>query len=281
VADPAALPVAAEILRRGLALKTSSRALAFEHDTVTEREVPVLYCYPADAARAPLVFFNHGTGGNAVEQLFMGLPLAERGFFVVLLDAWYHGRRRAPNFSALFSGKRYKETYVNMLIRTCEDISRLLDHLRGDPRVDVERAGISGISQGGFVTFLAITMDRRFKAATPIIGSPDLEDRFGSSLPLAEHAPDVIDLVVRTSPLRNCHKMPPVALLIQSGAKDEAVPISGLRKLDEQLKPLYREMPERYRYIEYPDLGHSDQGMREPSIQWLAKHLGLPEDILP
>jgi hypothetical protein len=273
VTDQALVQITSDVLRRGLALKQTNCPLAFEYDTVTERQIPVMYCYRPDTVKAPVVFFNHGTGGTGVEQLFMGVPMAERGFFVVLLDARYHGRRRSPNFSELFSGRLYKETYVTMLVGTCQDISRLLDHLADDPRADVERAAVSGISQGGFVSFMAVTMDKRLKAATPIIGSPDLEDRFGSSQPLEDHSREVIDLVVRSSPLRNYRRIPPTALLVQNGAADETVPVAGVRKLDEKLRELYRQMPDLYQYIEYPGVGHSDQGMREPSIQWLVKHL--------
>jgi dipeptidyl aminopeptidase/acylaminoacyl peptidase len=156
---------------------------------------------------------------------------------------------------------------------TCEDISALLDHLRDDPRVDTGRAGITGISQGGFVSFLAITMDKRIKAAAPIIGSPDLECRFGSSRPFEEHSAEVQELVRRYSPLRNFERMPPAALFIQNGADDEVVPVSGVRKLHEKLHPLYAGMPDRYAYREYPGVGHSDTGMREPAIAWLQRHL--------
>jgi hypothetical protein len=62
-------------------------------------------------------------------------------------------------------------------------------------------------------------------------------------------------------------------LLVQNGAADEIVPVAGVRKLDERLRELYRALPGRYRYIEYPDLGHDDKPMRQPAIEWLREHL--------
>ncbi len=272
-ADPMLGFLANELIRRSLTFKRAPEALEFAYGSVTDAGIPVMYCYPKGAVNAPLVIFNHGTGGCGHEQLFMGIPLAQAGFFTVLLDARNHGRRKPANWAELYAPPQYKRTYVQALIDTCDDISRLIDHLEHDPRVDATRIGITGISQGGYMSFMAITRDKRISVAAPMIGSPDLEATFGSSLPLDQYPPDVQQFAIAHSPLRHFARMPPTALLIQHGDADPIVPVAGVRRLDELLRPLYRDLPGRYEYREHTGVGHNDVGMREATIAWLRRHL--------
>lgn len=272
-ADPMLGFLTNELIRRSLTLKRTPETLEFEYGSVTDADIPVLYCYPKGVVNAPLVIFNHGTSGCGHEQLFMGIPLAQAGFFTVLLDARNHGRRKAANWAELYAPAQYKRTYVQALIDTCDDISRLIDHLEHDPRVDATRIGITGISQGGYMSFMAITRDKRISVAAPMIGSPDLEATFGSSLPFDQYPAEVQQFAIAHSPLRHFARMPPTALLIQNGADDTIVPVEGVRKLDALLRPLYRDHPERYEYGEYAGVGHNDAGMRATTIAWLERHL--------
>jgi uncharacterized protein len=192
-----------------------------------------------------------------------------------------HGRRRDPDFDSKYSPRNYNDSFLKVLLGTSDDISSLIDYFKDDCRTDTDRIGVTGISQGGFVSFMAITKDKRIKAAAPIIGSPDLEAQFGNSLPFDEYAEDIQKENIKHSPLRNFREMKPTALLIQNGAEDTVVPTTGVQKLVERLKVLYQDMPERYQYIEYPGLGHSDRVdsmedplvMRKRAIEWLQKFL--------
>jgi len=264
--------IAAEIARRGAALKSGDEDLEFDYTAVDD--IPVICCHRAGARGLPPVLFHHGTTGSASDQLFAGIPLAEAGFLAVLVDARMHGRRQDPDFFRRFAPENYKRTYVEMLLGTAADCSTLLDRLADDPRADVDRAGISGISQGGFVTFMAITKDPRFRAAAPIVGSPDIEGRFGWDLPPERYDHATMALAREHSPLRNCAAMPPCALMVQNGALDELVPPDGARKLDAALRPRYADVPERFRYVEHPDLGHDHRPMMAAAIEWLRRWLG-------
>lgn len=248
--------------------------ILFEYDFATEEDIPVIFCYPEGAQKLPLVFFNHGTGDTALNNLSSGIKLAQEGLFIVLMDARFHGRRRAVDFDEKFQEKNYKETYLNMLLGTCKDISSLIDLLESDPRIDASRIGTTGISQGGYVSFMSITLDKRIKAAAPMIGSPDLEDKYGNSPDFDSLDQKLKESVIKHSPLRNYQKMPPTALLIQNGVKDNIVPVGGTRRLNEKLEPLYKDMPEKYLYIEYPELEHTvPDVMMEQTIKWLSKQL--------
>ncbi|UKS25270.1 prolyl oligopeptidase family serine peptidase [Paenibacillus sp. HWE-109] len=259
----------------------SETTIIVESCLITDQHIPVLFVYPEGANELPVVFFNHGTGGDAVGLISMGIPLAYAGFFTVLVDARMHGRRRPANFKEAFYGNDYKKVYLTLLQETTQDISRLIDYLEQDPRADTHKVGISGISQGGYLSFFAITQDKRIKVAAPIIGSPDLEDQYGASPPFDELEPTVQQDIIRFSPLRNYRQMPPVALLVQNGNEDIVVPVEGVRKLEAKLKELYKEMPDRYQYVEYDGVGHAItlNGIEDPlgigqrMMAWFTKHL--------
>lgn len=259
----------AEIMRQSWAFTTEGPQIAIESHIVTQRDVPVLYCYPKDAEQLPVVFFNHGSSGEALGNLSMGIELAQAGFFAVLVDSRLHGRRRMAQFNEKFSNRgTYKRMYLNMLLETADDISAVIDHLGADGRADTQRVGISGISQGGFVSFVTITKDKRIKAAAPLVASPDLEGTWGHSPSFELLEDDLKADIIRHSPLRKHALIPPVALLVQNGNADTIVPVDGVRNLDILLKELYKDMPERYRYIEYDGQGHDIriEGGKNPDI---------------
>jgi uncharacterized protein len=256
-------------------------SILIECGLLTEEKIPVLFCYPEGATQLPIVFFNHGNGQDAVDYISMGIALAQAGFFAVLMDARMHGRRRMPDFNERFLGKDYKKLYLEMLRGTSSDISALIDYLQDDSRADTQRVGISGTSQGGYVSFFTITQDKRIKAAAPIIGSPDLEGQFGYSLPFDELEETLQQDIIKYSPLRNYTLMPPVALLVQNGSDDQIVPVEGVRKLNAELAKLYNDMPERYRYLEYDGVGHTEHVpgnenphvMRQMAMDWFKRFL--------
>ncbi len=238
--------IASELLKCGFLYKRTQKALVFEYLSLTDQEIPVLLCYPEGAEKCPIVFYNHGATGESVSNLFMGVPLAEAGFFTVLLDARMHGRRRDPDFDTKYSPKNYKNSFLKVILGTSEDISSLIDYFEDDKRTDTDRIGVTGISQGGYISFMAITKDKRIKAAAPIIGSPDLEAQFGNSLPFEDYDENVRAEIILHSPLRNLDKFKPTALLVQNGEQDLVVPTDGVRNMDKKLKVLYRDLPERY-----------------------------------
>ena len=97
----------------------------------------------AAGGRRPLVVFSHGAGGNASGYAWFGQYLAERGFVVAMA---YHYRANTFDSSALY--------VRNRLWRRPLDLSLIVTHLLDDPlwgpRLDGERIGVAGHSQGGF-----------------------------------------------------------------------------------------------------------------------------------
>lgn len=97
----------------------------------------------APGGKRPLVVFSHGAGGNGAGYAWFGEYLAERGYIVAMA---YHYRANTYDTSALY--------VRNRLYQRPRDISLIISHLLADkawgPRIDAERIGVAGHSQGGF-----------------------------------------------------------------------------------------------------------------------------------
>ncbi len=250
--------------------------VVLEEATLTDRGIPVILCYPEGTDALPLVLLNHGTSGSATDMLDVAYRLAQRGCFAVSVDAVWHGRRGDGNLEERLAPEVYKQNYLNMLLEMAGDMSALIDYFRGggNPRADGTRVGMTGISQGGYVAFMTLTKESRVTAAAPMIGSPDLTDLYGRSLPWEDIAPDVRAFVEEHNPVDHFSKMASCALLVQNCEDDLIVPPSGTRKLDQRIKPLYAGREGDYRYIEYPGLGHvTPRAMKECAVAWLVRKL--------
>ena len=99
----------------------------------------------AHGKRRPLVMFSHGAGGNASGYAWFGEYLASHGYIVAMP---YHYRANTFESSALY--------VRNRLWQRPHDISLDITHLLQDPvwgpRIDAERIGVAGHSQGGFTS---------------------------------------------------------------------------------------------------------------------------------
>jgi predicted dienelactone hydrolase len=97
----------------------------------------------------PLVLLSHGTGGSAVQIMWLGYYLAARGYIVAAVN--HHGntgaepQRKAQGFLLYWERAR--------------DLSAVLDALLADPdfglRIDRDRIAAAGFSLGGYTVIAA------------------------------------------------------------------------------------------------------------------------------
>ncbi|WP_159886881.1 alpha/beta hydrolase family protein [Paenibacillus puerhi] len=249
------------------------KTIVVEHETITDRHIPTLFCYPPGVRNAPLVFFMHGFTGSKMGDVGYGIRLAEEGFFAVLIDARMHGERKPDRFDEIFQpGDNFKKSCFEMVCGNVEDIRTIMDALQEDPRIDPERIGITGISMGGFTSFMLACEDKRVKALAPLIASPAW-DVLASSEEL-QNDRAFNERVALKDALLNYQKLKPAALLVQNGVKDDIIPITGTRRLHEKMVELYADMEERYAYIEYEDAEHKiTEEMFERVIRWFHTFL--------
>ena len=147
-------------------------------DGAVER-VPMVILRPEkNAKKLPAVIVLHGTGGNMQSQLGFMKELAARNIIGVAIDARYHGERSGGAKGAL----AYQEAIVRawktkpgaamehpFYYDTCWDLWRVADYLETRPEIDGQRLGMIGFSMGGIQTWLAASVDERFKVVVPAI----------------------------------------------------------------------------------------------------------------
>lgn len=98
---------------------------------------------PGDT-RHPVVLVSHGTGGAALQMMWLGRALAARGFVVVAVD--HHGNTAAE--------PAYDARGFRMAWERIPDLSVALDRLAADPtfgpRIDTDDVTAIGFSLGGY-----------------------------------------------------------------------------------------------------------------------------------
>jgi len=141
--------------------------------------VPVLLVRPEKiTGRLPAVVVLHGTGGNKEAMLGWCKDLARKGIIGLAIDARYHGERAEGKKGAA----RYNEAITDawrakpgeqehpFYYDTVWDLWRLGDYLETRADVDPKRLGMIGFSMGGIQTWLAASVDERWKVCVPAIG---------------------------------------------------------------------------------------------------------------
>jgi len=129
----------------------------------------------------PVLIFSHGRGGVRQHNTFQVEELASRGYVVAAIDHPYaasgvdfpDGRR--ASYDTRMTDRRFQDRVMPFL---AQDVSFTLDQLaainRSDPsglltgRLDLQRAGMFGVSLGGAVTAQACLQDVRLRACLPM-----------------------------------------------------------------------------------------------------------------
>ena len=96
----------------------------------------------------PLILLSHGTGGTAIQLMWLGRYLAAHGYIVAALN--HHGNTGI---------EKYQPQGFVLVWERPRDVTAALDLLLADPlfgpRIDRERIGAAGFSLGGY-TVLAL-----------------------------------------------------------------------------------------------------------------------------
>jgi len=244
-------------------------------DKMSLGPIPAIACYQRNAAHAPLIIFSHGFTGNKEDGGEEMTLYAGKGFFTVSIDNRGHGERKdEPFFSQVMENGKLDVLKVRKLInQTAEDIPVVIDHFENDDRVAPGRAGMLGVSMGGFITFKALALDDRIRAAAPIIASP-VWDEFPKDTPLVD-TPELRGRLKAYAeehgPTRFLERFFDRDILVHIGTADRHFAPAGVRSFVEKVNASGRG---RIRLLEYPGVAHEVTAeMRRKTLAWMIEKL--------
>jgi uncharacterized protein len=276
-----------------------SMAERIELETATIQDIPVLTLAPHSAQNCPVVFFIPGFGGNKEAGLSIGYQLARRGCFCVTFDPWLHGARydqrieRAaqPDEGGVYLPETGLDTFMlfyGIIQRCALDVQALIDYYAADPRADIRRCGVTGLSMGGYASFLAFANVPQIQAAVPMIGVPsftrrwlDLIDECAFSNPewaaaldrVADQTRHHTAFVQEIDPIEKLKVATPRALLIMNCDFNSDQPKAYSINCYRDLKPRYAQCPEKLKLNIYP-VGHTvTPAMEHDAVEWFGQHL--------
>ncbi len=247
-------------------------------ETLRVGEIPTLLALPAGAHRCPIVFMVPGYGATKEVSLNLAYRLVGRGMACISFDPLHHGERYDPHLDrafdpalgGIFPPETGLDIYLNFLRcigQSSADIATLLAHFTGDARLDVSRSGVTGHSQGGYVSFLALADIPGLKAAVPMMGLPTFEQRWRDVLDesawsnpewgeaiakVAAQAAEKAAFISEIDPAPRLPRLAPRPLLMMNGDLDTDQPKYYVLHWLRTLRPAYAEYPKRLKWNVYP-----------------------------
>ncbi len=239
-------------------------------------DIPVMVISPKDTKGRHLVIWLPGFSGSKEGTEGPLRQLAARGFVALSFDPYQHGERAIetrPELSNRVRGniRRY---FWPILAKTAEEVPQVIDWAIKELGVSKE-VGMGGTSMGGDISVAAASVDKRLKAISACVATPDWM-RPGSFEPPGTPDEAAQRDYDRRNPLTHLelYKHRP-AIAFQSGADDRQVPPDGGVRFIEALKPMYGKSAEEKLVVNLqPNTPHRfTPEMMANSIAWFEKHL--------
>lgn len=252
-----------------------------------DEPVPAYAYYRKGNKGMPVVIFMHGMGGSKENDGQRMRDLAAKGFFVLQTDAYLHGERKVPG---VFQPGRVTgdlgEDYAiwvhqSSVSHTARDVSKIIDALSARGDVDASRVGVMGISMGSSTCLVLAWREPRVSVVVGLIGAVDFwydvtktapgpgQDAKRKALSLR-----VRQLVGSIDPQAHKAAIAPKAVFLANGAKDKGIDIQSVKSFVKDLEPAYKDRPDRLKFLEEPDVGHSvTDRMWKEGAEWLLLHL--------
>jgi dienelactone hydrolase len=124
-------------------------------ETRQVEDIPITACFPAVDAPCPVVFYVPGYSGTKKDGLSINFQLAQQGIACIAFDPLYHGARYDVRLERPPDGVYLPEMGLDIFIQFLQvirqsalDIQELMTYLSQDSRLNVMRAGVTGISMG-------------------------------------------------------------------------------------------------------------------------------------
>ena len=239
--------------------------------------IPCLYIKPNyECEERSMVIYYHGWSSKKENGLFIGKILAFHGYDVIVPDAIYHGERNSLDKYNVEAMKNY---FWNVIINTVKEYKKLVLGAAELLGTDKDKVAVMGSSMGGFIASGVFADNKEIKCLVNMNGACAWEkaesifkelDREGKGAA----SPKQRRLIAEYDPLSKKKDLYPRPMLMLHGDADTSVSIDIQRYFYEEVKVLYKDMPERLRLLESSNLNHyKTTGMLEESLKWFDMYL--------
>jgi pimeloyl-ACP methyl ester carboxylesterase len=252
-----------------------------------DEAVPAIAIHPAVGGPFPVCIVLHYFRGTKESLEPWCRDLAARGIFAIAIDAHLHGER---SVAGVFHGDKIASlgeeysiwVHQTSIARTAKDISVILDALALRADVDVSRVAATGMSMGGSTAMVLAWQEPRVRVVASLVGAVDFWWDVTKTRPgpeqesrKASYGPRLRELVASIDPSTRLNRIPPKALFIASGGRDEYIDIESVRRFVADIEPLYRHTPGRLRFSPFPEVGHAvTADMWREAQDWIVHNLG-------
>lgn len=238
-------------------------------------EIPILVVAPAETKGHTLIIWLTGFSGSKEKVEAQLREFAKHGFVALSFDPYQQGERRieANEVRSKRVVGNIRRYFWPILARTAEETPKVIDWAIKTLKVRKE-VGMGGISMGGDISVAAASVDRRIKAVSACVATPDWM-RPGSIEPPGEPDAAAQADYDRRNPLTHltAYRHRP-AIAFQSGAEDKIVPSDGATRFVEQLKPIYGKQADRLVVNLQTNTPHRfTPEMLENSLRWFQTYL--------
>ena len=130
---------------------------------------------PKGPGRKPGVIVLHILGADFALSRYMAARLADRGVAALFVKLPYYGERRPQGGDNRLLSVDINRSVEGMRQGVC-DVRRAAAWLASRPEIDPERIGVTGISLGGIVSSLAVSVDPAIKQGALLLAGGDLAE---------------------------------------------------------------------------------------------------------
>jgi len=251
-----------------------------------DETVPAVAYHPATGGPFPVAIVLHGFQGAKESLEAWCRDLAARGVFAIALDAHLHGERsvagvfHGDNIASL-GGEYAIWVHQTSIARTVTDVPVLVDALARRAEVDASRVAAAGVSMGGSAAMVLAWREPRVSVVASIIGAVDFWWDVTKLRPgperdarIATYGARLRELVASIDPRPRLARIPPRAVLIANGSRDEYIDIESVRRFVADLEPLYEKHRGRLRFLPFPEAGHAvTEAMWKEARDWIVRGL--------
>ena len=249
---------------------------------------PAYFVKPKNrSGRLPTVLFNHSHGGGykigktefTEGREYLSSPsyaefLTSLGYNALCFDAWIFGERARRTELDTFKEMLWRGRVLwGMMVY---DSIKAVDYLIGRPDVDAQRLGTVGISMGSNTAQWLGALDPRVKVVVDICCLTDwhtlVEVDGLKGHGIYYYVPSLLEHFTAAQMNALIAPRPHLSL---AGNLDKLTPVSGLERIDEELKQVYASAgrPENWKLLRY-DVGHVEtREMREEVRKWFIEKL--------